>query len=152
MAETASDDAATVGTADQNEWDVVDRTHHERMTELGILDKFVSPAVELASKKGVKARSKLRREHNDRVIRQAVLANTGVQSALQPQVRAYAWTSRGRQTVDLRVYARATERSEGSRHRSCQDARTVAQFVLSQQVPCAFCDAQIATDQSICPA
>jgi hypothetical protein len=94
MAGTASGDAAAVGTAPQNEWDVVDRTHHQLMTELGVLDKYVSPAMELASKKGVKARSKLRqhrREHNDREIRHALLANSGLQSALQPHVRAAAF-------------------------------------------------------------
>ena len=54
MAGTASGDAAAVGTAPQNEWDVVDRTHHQLMTELGVLDKYVSPAMELASKKASK--------------------------------------------------------------------------------------------------
>ena len=71
----------------QNEWQVIDRTHHQRMTELGVLDQFVSPAIELASKKGVHAREKLRkhrREHNNREIRKAFLANTLQSRTLQP--------------------------------------------------------------------
>ena len=71
----------------QNEWQDIDRTHHQRMTELGVLDQFVSPAIELASKKGVHAREKLRkhrREHNNREIRKAFLANTLQSRTLQP--------------------------------------------------------------------
>eukprot|EP00966_Prymnesium_polylepis_P180891 4189872-Prymnesium_polylepis.1 len=91
MVGTACPDATAMGTTNQNEWDVIDRMHYQRMTDLGVIDQFVSLAMELASKKGVRARSKLRqhrREHNDREIRKALLANAGVQSTPQPHVRA----------------------------------------------------------------
>ena len=94
MPGTASGGAPAVGTTNHNEWDSIDQTHHRRMTELGILGKFISPAIELASKGGVRARKKLRqhrREQNDCEIRQALLANSGLQSALQPHVRAAAF-------------------------------------------------------------
>jgi hypothetical protein len=90
MSGPASCDAAAVGTTNQNEWHAIDCTHHEQMLELGILDRFVSPAIELASKKGVRAREKLRqhrREHNGREIRKALHANP-LQSTLQQHVRA----------------------------------------------------------------